>query len=665
MSPTTDRGPSALSGSRHAAEILAPFAAAGLLDATAVHAATAWARLAVNAPAPEVVLAAALAMRAPRHGHVAVDLATVAELDVTETGERLGLDWPEPAWWRAVLAASELVAAPGDATDPLAAAPLVLDGTRCYLTRLHRAEVLVARALRRRSERTAPNPPAAGDDARADAHADQDGPSHAPPGGHGRADALIDQDGAGPDPLDAARPATNDPTTGPTPLDPLDRLFGDDEAQRLGARTARNANLVVIAGGPGTGKTRTVARLLALWHLDAAAGRPLQVALAAPTGKAAARLDEAVAAEVAAASLDPSTADAVTAEGARTVHRLLGVRPDGTGARHGPDAPLRHDVVVVDEVSMVSLPLMAQLLSALRDETRLVLVGDPSQLASVEAGAVLADLVAPARRATPPTGARAAALARCLVVLDRSHRFDPSSGVGRLAAAVRDGDAAAAGRTLRARSTPDVTRVDADSDAARAVEQRVIEAARTVVELACDGDPLDALGASTRLAVLCATRAGAAGVDRWNRLVAVALAAGDDIDLGRPWAVGRPVLVTANDYRNELFNGDQGVVVATPQGPRVAIARGTGARLVEPSRIAAVESRWATTVHKSQGSEFDEVVLCLPPPPSRTLTRELVYTGVTRARRSVTVVAEAAAVTAAIRTPIRRHSGLADRLWGA
>jgi len=342
------------------------------------------------------------------------------------------------------------------------------------------------------------------------------------------------------------------------------------------------------------------------------------------------------------------------------VHRLLGVRPGGVRFRHDASDPLTADVVVVDEVSMVSLPLMARLLDAVRPDARVVLVGDPHQLASVEAGAVLGDLVGTGGRPTP------VAVRGNIVVLDRVHRFGEGSAIASLAAAINGGDADAVVDLLRhGRAGTDgavrwITPDDADARAGTMAD--LVAHAATLVDLARDGDAAGALDAVGRLKVLCATRRGPDGAEAWNRSV--------EADLRRRgrmrtrWSAGRPVMVTANDYLNGVFNGDVGVVVRPPGARRAQVAFGEPAapRLLDPALLDRVETQWAMTIHKSQGSEFDHVVVTLPPPPSPVLTRELLYTAVTRARQGVTVVASEDAVRAAVARPVTRSSGLADRL---
>ena len=434
------------------------------------------------------------------------------------------------------------------------------------------------------------------------------------------------------------------------------RLFPAGYAeQRAAAQAAATRWTTVLTGGPGTGKTTAVAGLLALLAEQAGPGRPPRVALTAPTGKAAARLQEAVAR--ATAALPPADRARLGQLTASTLHRLLGSRPDSrTRFRHHRDNRLPHDVVVVDETSMVSLTMMARLVEAVRPDARLVLVGDPDQLASVEAGAVLADLVA-------GLGSRDA---DAVAALRTSHRF--GARIGALAAAVRDGDDDLAW-TLLTEGGPEIELVLADDGAAELVRRVSLDAALAVRAAAESGDGAAAIAVMERHRLLCAHREGPYGAAHWNRQVERWLgeALGTPVGLawGREWYAGRPLLVTANDYGLGLFNGDTGVVVrddSAPRGLRAVIA-GVGSHLdFATSRLSDVETLHAMTVHKSQGSQAAEVTVLLPPEDSRLLSRELFYTAITRAQDKVRVVGTEATVRAAVTRRAQRASGLARRL---
>ncbi len=563
-------------------------------------------------------LGAALAARAPRLGNVCVDLATIhetADADTDRPADLAGLPWPEAATWPARLAASPLVGADR---------PLHLEGTTLYLDRLWADEQLVAADLRGRAEAPAPG-----------------------------VDRAVLADGLGA------------------------WFGGSDDEQRLAAATAVLQQVTVIAGGPGTGKTTTVAKVLALLTAQAAAAgrRPPLVGLAAPTGKAAARLEEAVRAGVAELGLDVGTGRSLAGLQGKTIHRLLGYNPGNrTRFRHNRHNRLPHDVVVVDETSMVSLSLMARLLEAVRSEARLVLVGDPEQLASVEAGAVLGDIVGPAAESdAPPAGPEAAdrpaaAFGNAVVVLRRVHRF--SGAIAALAEAIRGGDAEDVLAILRAGGS-NVTWTEPDAadtaGALAAVRAVAVERGRRVVDLARAGATRDAIGALGSFRLLCGHRRGPDGVATWTEHVTQWLKAEvDGFAAGPDWYVGRPLIVTENDYALQLYNGDTGVVVATPSGRLVAaFERGGEVAEISPTRLAAVDTVYAMTVHKSQGSQYETVAFVVPSADSRVLTRELLYTAVTRAQDHLFLVGSEESVRAGVERRIARASGLHRALWAA
>ncbi|MEU2201842.1 exodeoxyribonuclease V subunit alpha [Isoptericola sp. NPDC019482] len=623
--------------------LLREFNAAGLVAATDVHVATRLGRL-TGEDDPTVLLAVALAVRALRGGSVCVrlddpdELATLALPEDADRGEALAdgtgdaapPPWPEHAAWVRAIEASPLVALGAEGPEDR---PARWVGGRLYLDRYWRDELTVRRLV----------------DARLQA------PPLAP---------------AGADRLEAA----------------LARLFPEagDVRQRLAAAHAAGRRLTVLTGGPGTGKTTTVARLLAVLHdVD---GPALRVALAAPTGKAAARLQEAVRDVV--GDLSPEDRDRTGSPEATTVHRLLGYR-SATRFRHHAGHHLPHDVVVVDETSMVPLSLMARLLEALRPDARLVLVGDPDQLASVEAGAVLGDLVARPPvverltghvTTTPPAGEPDgdAALANGVVRLVTVHRQDERSAILPLAAAIRDGDADAVLDVLRA-GAGGVELVEADTErldeaAVQGLHADAVDAGRRLVTAARAGDAAGALEALGAHRVMVAHRRGPVGVARWAAQVeawveeATADTALPPAASGTPWVVGRPLLVTTNDADVGLYNGDTGVLVAEGDPADGAVVAAFGdprAPLrVRTHRLPPVETVHAMTVHRAQGSQFRRVSLVLPPPSSPLLTRELLYTAVTRAQEFVRVVGTADAVRAAVAHPVRRASGLREPLPG-
>lgn len=569
----------------------------------------------------DVQLAGALAMRAVALGHSGVALADARvlldELDATDAGPAL----PDPVEWAAALRASTLVAA-----DPGASAPLVFQHGLVALRRYARYEQRLADALRQRTGEV--------DVAAAD------GPE---------ASALLGQ-------LFALQPGH------------LDR-------QALAAWTVLRRRLVLVTGGPGTGKTTTVARMLAL--LARTPG--LRIALAAPTGRAAARLGEAVAGalarDVADGRLAADLAARVPAQ-AGTLHRLLGWQRSGT-FRHDASLPLPHDVVVVDEASMIDLPLMAKLVDAVPPTARLVLLGDPDQLPAVEAGDVLGALcdaagdgealppalarfAHAALQAPVPQAAATAPLAGHRVHLTRGYRQENAAGIAALAHAVQRGDADTALARLRAGADglrwfdPGASGADA---IARVLEADVLPQYRALAQAT---DPLAALRLAGAVRVLTALRHGPGGAQAWNAWFAQRLGGGD------PWFQGRLVMVTANSYRHGLFNGDTGVCWRDADGhPAVWFEQDGRLRAWSPGQLPRHDSAFATTVHKAQGSEFDAVWLLLGARVHRGLSRELVYTGITRARRALAVAATPAVLGESLRRMAGRWSGLARRLVDA
>jgi exodeoxyribonuclease V alpha subunit len=610
---------------------LKSFNHAGVLSASDVHVALRLARL--SATGDDVVsLGAAFAARAPRLGNVCVDLATIhatADADI-DTPEDIGaLPWPEPATWLRRMADSPIVGVDR---------PLHLEGTTLYLDRLWADESLVAVELRARS----------------------DGPA-----------LEID--------TDLLRSG-------------LRELFDEDDPdQRMAAATAVLRRLSVIAGGPGTGKTTTVARVLALLEAQAiAAGeRPPLVALVAPTGKAAARLEDAVRQGAAAIAIDDARRDRLQALAGRTVHRLLGFSPGNrTRFRHNRQNRLPHDVVVVDETSMVSLSLMARLLEAIRSDARLILVGDPEQLASVEAGAVLGDIVGPAalgpsrlpearRELADVTGlpvpagegGHPAAFGQGIVVLRHVHRH--GGAIAALARAIRQDDADDAMAILRGGDS-NVQWVATDAAASTPpegslldVRRLAVDTGRAVIESARAGQARQAIDALGSFRLLCGHRRGPEGVATWMDQIENWLSADvEGFTTGADWYVGRPLIVTQNDYGLDLYNGDTGVVIESEDGRLVAAFERRGAIAeVSPTRLAAVDTVYAMTVHKSQGSQYRAVAFLVPGSEARILTRELLYTAVTRARERLILVGSELSIRSAIDRPITRASGLRQALW--
>jgi exodeoxyribonuclease V alpha subunit len=466
------------------------------------------------------------------------------------------------------------------------------------------------------------------------------------------------------------------------------RLAGAADWQQLAAALALRGRLTVISGGPGTGKTTTVVNLLAcLIALDP----DCRIALAAPTGKAAARMTDAI--RQRAQHLPAPLRDKMP-DSSSTVHRLLGVTP--AGFVHDAAHPLAIDALVVDEASMLDLALATQLLEAVPAAARIILLGDKDQLAAVESGAVFAELSidptltpgcvaelaamtgTPAAAIAPPAAATPSALQDCAVWFTQNYRFASDSGIGRLAHYVNSGLASAAVAWLREAGDADVAWLADASQAGDAAALHAMDAGYAAYARTVAADPTQVAAITDAFAqfrVLCALRDGPRGVAALNATLtrrlreALQRPGPDDRFDGpgaSPWFAGRPVLVLANDYVLRLFNGDIGIALPDATGALLVhfpdAAAPDGFRAIAPVRLPRHETAFAMTVHKSQGSEFDGVLVMLPEQRSRVLTRELLYTAITRARRRVTLVAQAGVLEQAIETSTQRHSGLLTRL---
>ena len=581
--------------------LLRAFADAGVLAVADVQVARRLGALARESSEP-VLLAAALAVRAVRLGAVCVELSRMREV-VVEDLDVAALPWPTVEDVIAALRRSPLVV--GGVSGPLTPLRLVDtdEGELLYLDRYFRQEQTIRDALEDRALTTPPYDAAL------------------------LSRGLAARFGAAPD------------------------------RQRVAAALAVTRWTSVVAGGPGTGKTYTVARILQLLQEQSP---HLRIALAAPTGKAAARLQE------------QGNAQGVDVP-AVTLHRLLGWRPDSaTRFRHDADDRLPHDVVVVDETSMVSLTMMARLLEAVRPDARLVLVGDPDQLASVDAGAVLGDLVARPVRGEPDPAllglleadlaaaddpdetalspAEVRRLGNGVVRLSRGRRY--GGAIAELAVAVRAGDEDAVLEVLH-RGDPAVTLVGSQDLAA--VRSDLVAAAREVTAAALRGDVRAALAGLERHRLLCAHRTGPSGVTEWDRTARDWL--GEPGSAG--WRPGQPLLVMANDHEAKVYNGDTGVVVQQVDGSLVAAFARVGEPVLRhPDSLAAVQTVYAMTIHRSQGSQYRTVSVVLPPEESVLLTRELLYTAVTRAQQTVRLIGTEASVRAGVRRQVLRASGL-------
>ncbi|MQP75106.1 exodeoxyribonuclease V subunit alpha [Stenotrophomonas sp. MYb238] len=626
---------------------------------------------------PDAVLAAAaLASLAVAQGHAGFDPAQPARLVEGP------LPWPEPQAWIAQLRASRWVAAPDDDNLEAAQAPLAWEHGLLYLRRYREYERRLALGLQRIGQA----PLDAGDPAALAPLFARLFPGHAD---------------AAPHP-----PSAQGDLFAPAPAAAADASDAGDQQARAAALALRHP-LLLVTGGPGTGKTTTIARLLVLLAAQAgAAGRaPPRVALAAPTGRAAERMAESLrnaVQQLPQLGVDAALCAQLPTTGT-TLHRLLGVIPESPRFRHHADNPLPYDTIVVDEASMIDLPLMAKLVEAVAGGTRLVLLGDPDQLPSVEAGDVLGAILRAAgdgTRIAPDDAQALRALlgelpAACIaapvtgfagtrVQLQRGYRQSEALQLAPLAEAMRAGDAARALSLLRDGQLPGVHFHENEDDPLhvwREPLQRYWEA------LAAARTPAQALALAGRLRLLTAVREGPQGARGLNARIEELLG-GTTPRGGAPAHFhGRLLLITENSYRHRLFNGDVGICLrreaspfsgrndADPSSGRSEGQGGTTAwfpgddpddpRPFHPAALPAHESAFAMTVHKAQGSEFDEVWLQLPRRDNRVLSRELLYTGITRARHALHVAGDAAVIEAALSRHASRWSGLAQRLGQA
>ncbi len=452
--------------------------------------------------------------------------------------------------------------------------------------------------------------------------------------------------------------------------------------QKAAAVLAATRSFCVISGGPGTGKTTTVVKILALL-LEMAADRPLSIALAAPTGKAAARLKTAITKAKGELPCTPEILAKIP-EDVRTLHRLLGTVRHSPSFRHHAGNPLTYDVVVVDEASMVDLPMMAKLVLALPRDARLILLGDKNQLASVEAGAVLGDICQTGAEtgysqqmqatlgpllglnAGIYTAGRETGPADSLVNLRKNYRFGATSGIGRLSEAVNAGRDQEALAILDDPATGDVIWLEcpAEQRLREALKPMVLEGFTPYLEAA---SAAEAFARFNRFLVLCVLRNGPFGVSSITLLAEQILAEQGLINPVSRWYKGRPIMITANDYNLGLFNGDTGLLWPDDSPARQLRAYfpdpNGQLRSLAPSRLPAHDTVFSSTVHKSQGSEFERVLLLLPSHDTRALTRELIYTGITRAKTAVEIWGRREVFSLALQRRVQRTSGLRDAIW--
>ena len=438
--------------------------------------------------------------------------------------------------------------------------------------------------------------------------------------------------------------------------DGLARLFPESvdtkiDRQKEAAVVAMHRQFCVISGGPGTGKTSTVVRILAL--LIEQDNAPKQrIAMAAPTGKAAARLKTSI--NDIKHSLDCSDeVKSAIPDDVVTIHRLLGTLSGSSRFRYSARNPLPFDTVIIDEASMVALPLMSLLVTALKPAARLILLGDRDQLASVDAGSVLGDICkAGAENPHSPLGSS-------LVMLEKNYRFQAGSGIAEISRAVNGGFEKESLELLKSRASDIIwQKLPPREELKNALTKKVVEGYQSYLFAESVSD---ALALFDQFRVLCALREGAYGVSGLNQTVESILACKGLIRPAGPFYRGRPLLVTVNNYAMRLFNGDTGILFPDPeQGGSLRAffpAPDGGVRSIAPERLPLHETAFAITIHKSQGSEFDRVLMILPPVDSDILTRELLYTGITRAKKSVEIWANEEIFCAAVRKKTTRNSG--------
>jgi exodeoxyribonuclease V alpha subunit len=579
---------------------------------------------------PELSLAAALVSSFTRQGHICLDLYSVGGKQLLEGEDgREPVVCPELNDWCGKLRKTAVVGNPGEYQ------PLILDDrSRLYLFRYWDYQQKLASSIRRRARE---------DEANIDI-------------------TLLKER--------------------------LERLFSSDQTQeinwhRVAAFTALMKRFCVISGGPGTGKTTTIATILALL-LEQANPERLRIALAAPTGKAAARLQEAIKRTKDKLPCPDSIKEAITEE-ASTIHRLLGSIPDSPYFRHNARNTLPVDLVVVDEASMVDLALMSKLIQALPSQARLILLGDKDQLASVEAGAVLGDICDTgtehsfSRRFchnlkkatgykihTKQNGVDKSGIQDCIVQLQKNYRFGSDSGIGAVSRAVNAGDGDLAVRLLKGGKYGDIRwkQLPQPNTLAPTVKATIMHGYGEYLRAS---DPFEVFQVFERFRILCGLREGPYGVVTINLLVEQILREEKLIKPHTRWYPGRPVLITRNDYNLRLFNGDMGMVLPDPSANndlRVFFPPIDGTlRKFHPFRLPEHETAYAMTVHKSQGSEFTKVLLILPDRESPVLTRELIYTSITRAKESVEIWGTENVFRSAVSRCIERTSGLRDALW--
>jgi len=573
---------------------------------------------------PMVFAAAVLVSSYRNKGHVCLDLSRIKKETKKEWEQHFQMSFPEPENWVSILKQSPVVGTPGDFK------PLILDpSSRLYLSRYYAYQEAIVQYILNTSRRVLPAP----DDKRL--------------------------------------------AEGLNRLFPQGGTFDDINFQRKAAAVSVHKQLCIISGGPGTGKTTTVAGILSLL-LDLSGKERLSICLAAPTGKSAARLRESVC-----RAIDKDTGSGSSEEWlpdrAYTIHRMLGISPHTPHGRYNNKNRLPADVVVVDEASMIDISLMAKLLEALRDDTKLILIGDRHQLASVEAGSVFRDICGPAdsdemNRADHGDGGHDSPVNNTrdvIVQLEKSYRFEEGSGISALSKSVKEGKGDQSLSLLHDHGYDDIRikRLPGAGGIKAAVSDLIVHGYRSYIR---EERPEDALKAFEEFRVLCALREGPYGVLSLNSSIERILDERGLIRADGEWYHGRPVIITGNDYNLRLFNGDTGIALKDPEpyGPDdkqsiyVFFNSGDGMRKIHPNRLSSYETAYAITIHKSQGSEYERVLIVLPDREMPILTREMIYTAITRAKSQVVILSDDTVFMRGVANRIERTSGLFDSLWG-
>lgn len=591
-----------------------------------------------NEKDPDLFLASILVSNAAGNGDVCLDLGKFAgKVILEETEDRKMLICPALDIWLEKLGRTNVVGNPGDYR------PLILDDkNRLYLHRYWNYEKTLADAIKKK--------------------------------------------------------ASDDITGHDTKFDAkyvkklLEKYFPDvsgdkTNLQKLAALTTVFKRFCIISGGPGTGKTTAIAKILSLL-IEVESGRKLKIYLCAPTGKAAAKLAESI--RNTKKNIDCSDEiKKLMSEDAYTIHRMLKTIPGSSGFYYNADNKLSADIVIVDEASMVDLALLTKLIEALPDKARLVLAGDKDQLASVEAGSVLGDLCNRGNipgysgtlykelyketedgidityadsKSTPDKPV----LNDCIVVFKKNYRFSEASRIGRLSMAVNKGEAESAIGILKEKKGDGIywEEIKTQKELYRLLEEKIVGGYSPYLKI---NDPIAALNSFGRFKILCAVNKGPFGIDSINSLAESVLARKRLIDTSNQWYRGRPVLIKENSYSLGLYNGDMGLIMPAQDADDNLYAYFHGnlepERKFKPGILPKHDTAYAVTVHKSQGSEFENVVLVLPEKDYPVLTRELIYTGITRTTGKLTILGTESIIRRAILRKTERASGLRDALW--